>query len=280
MLRQYIDEKLGLLKGHTGVYYKNLITGETLLTKGEDQFLAASVIKIWVMAEAFYQIREGKIKREQKILLCDSDKIPEGGMPDYLAQKKQGVLSDDMFPESGVLNYLHSGIPFTVEDLYKLMIVISDNTATNMLIRLLGIDKINEFIASLHMSKTRLNRLLFDTSKEKENTISLEEAGIFLEKIYRGEMISPEASREMCAILQNQQANFKIPFFLPQIPIAHKTGEDNGITNDVGIVYGEVPFILCFAANDADVPSANQACQEIARAAYRYSLGMERLSES
>ncbi|QIB67798.1 serine hydrolase [Aminipila butyrica] len=274
MLKQYINERLSTLEGHAGVYYKNLKTGETVLTEGQDQFLAASIIKIWIMAEAFRQMEEGTIKKDQKIILRDSDKVPNNKMPDYFAEKTRGILSEDMFPESGVLNYLHAESEWTVEDLCRLMIIISDNTATNILIRLLGMTNINELIQSLNMSKTRLNRSLFDTSKKIENTISLEETGLFLEKLYREELISSKASQEMSAILQNQQNNSKIPFFLPQIPIAHKTGEDNGIANDVGIIYSDIPFILCFAANDSYTPAANQACQDIAKAAYQYSMGL------
>lgn len=74
-------------------------------------------------------------------------------------------------------------------------------------------------------------------------------------------------SREMETLLLNQQINHKIPGYLPDhIPVAHKTGEDDGITNDVGIVYAAKPFVVCFAANHTDVPEAERAIREISLA--------------
>ena len=124
------------------------------------------------------------------------------------------------------------------------------------------------------MEKTRLNRLLFDASESasgKENMISLSELGDFFEKMYSGILVSKAASMKMSAILQNQQTTYKIPFYLEHVPVAHKTGEDNGIANDVGIVFGENPFILCFAANEAEVSMAVKCCQKIAKMSYDYT---------
>ncbi len=274
MLKEYIETKLNQLQGRAGIYYKNLHTQEEILVAQNDLFLSASVIKLWIMGEAFHQIEQGILSKDTKIILKDSDKVPSGLLEDYAKQARAGVLSEDMFPESGILNLLHTGAELTIEDLYRLMIVISDNTATNILIDILEMKKINEFIASLGMEKTRLNRILFDASsqqKKLENVISLKETGLFLEKIYRGELVSKKASEEMAAILQNQQMNYKIPFFLPHIPIGHKTGEDNGITNDAGIIYSEIPFVLCFASNDTQVCFADRVCQDIAKKAYDYT---------
>lgn len=274
MLKEYIENKLKKLKGKTGVYYKNLQTQEELLIAENDRFLSASVIKLWVMGEAFHQMEQGILSKDTRILLKDSDKVPSEEVEDYARQAREGSLSEDMFPESGVLNLLHTGTELTIEDLCRLMIIVSDNTATNILIDILGMEEINAFISSLGMEKTKLNRILFDTAsqgKNLENVISLKETGMFFEKIYKGELVSKKASEEMSAILQNQQFNYKIPFFLPHIPIGHKTGEDNGITNDVGIIYGEIPFILCFASNDTEVCFADRTCQDIAKKVYDYT---------
>ncbi|MBR3260542.1 MAG: serine hydrolase, partial [Firmicutes bacterium] len=122
-------------------------------------------------------------------------------------------------------------------------------------------------ISRLGHQNTILNRKLFDTSPEvrgKENIFSLADTADYFRKMYKGELVSPEASREMCALLQNQQYTYKMPFFIRQIPIAHKTGEDTGIENDVGIVFSDKPFIFCFASNEADEPGAVRLCQDLA----------------
>lgn len=91
--------------------------------------------------------------------------------------------------------------------------------------------------------------------------------GILLEMMYRGELVSAEASAQMIEILRNQKLNGKMPFFLkPQgIASAHKTGEDDGITHDVGIVFTSKPFVLCMLSNETDVPAFERLIQDIAR---------------
>lgn len=274
------------LAGHWGLYFKDLSSGEELsLFQGsafgqEDRFESASVIKIPIMIEAFRQIEAGIIQRDAVIELRDHHKVPSPAILHYDTEFREGrIAPGELFPESGVLNCLHAGLPLTVMDLIVLMIVISDNTATNMLIDLLGKDAINATLRSLGCQVTALHRKLFEQpasdcpADRRENCISLREMGSLLEALYRNTLVSPEASFEMTAILTNQQFNYKIPFHLPQLPIAHKTGEDAGITNDVAIVYGPRPFLLCLAANETDVPQAERAYQEAARLAAEFAAG-------
>ena len=232
------------------------------------------MIKLWIMSAAFEMAERGELSMDEIILLSDADKVPAPGMPDYQRMRLAGELPGDMFPESGVLNCLHEGIPLTILDLVQLMIVISDNTASNILIDRMGIGRINDHIRRLGAEQTVLLRKLFDTEAAaagKENLFSLRETADYYRKMYRGELVSPDASRQMCAILQNQQNTYKIPFFCQDLPIAHKTGEDTGIANDAGIVFADSPFILCFGAGGTDVPQAVRACQEIARELVKHS---------
>jgi beta-lactamase class A len=88
--------------------------------------------------------------------------------------------------------------------------------------------------------------------------------------MYQGNLISKKADQEMLDILKEQRLNGKIPFyFTNDIKIAHKTGEDQGITHDVGIVFGKVPFILCFLGNQVDVPFFERVMQETTLELYR-----------
>ena len=91
--------------------------------------------------------------------------------------------------------------------------------------------------------------------------------GMLLEKMYAGTLVSPEASREMLEILRNQKLNGKMPFFLKPrgIACAHKTGEDDGITHDVGVVYTRKPFVLCMLSNETQVPVFERMIQDTAR---------------
>ena len=265
-----IKEKTEKVRGKIGVLFEDLTTGEgftVLKGQDEDVFESASVIKLWIMSCAYEMAEQGRLDLDSTVILREEDMVPGPGVPDYHSDDVEGHLTEDMFPESGMLNYLHAGTELTVRDLIRLMILISDNTACNMMIDLLGMDNINGHIAGLGCTRTILNRRLFDTGPEvrgKENMFSLSEAADFFRKMYKGELVSPEASREMCALLQNQQYTYKMPFFIRQIPIAHKTGEDTGIENDVGIVFSNKPFIFCFASNEADEPCAVRLCQDLA----------------
>ena len=270
MNTERIKEKTEKVRGKIGVLFEDLTTGEgftVLKGQDEDVFESASVIKLWIMSCAYEMAEQGRLDLDSTVILKEDDMVPGPGVPDYHSDDAEGHLTEDMFPESGMLNYLHAGTELTVRDLIRLMILISDNTACNIMIDLLGMDNINCHIANLGCTRTILNRRLFDTRPEvrgKENMFSLSETADFFRKIYKGELVSPEASREMCALLQNQQYTYKMPFFIRQIPIAHKTGEDTGIENDVGIVFSDKPFIFCFASNEADEPGAVRLCQDLA----------------
>ena len=240
------DELLTLLQrvpGKIGFYYKNLSTGEQWGLYPSLPLMAASVIKIPVLTEVFAQLEAGNVNRSETFRIQAEDKLPS----------------------CGALNYMHTGLEVTLEDLYTLMIILSDNTATNILIKKFGMDRINQRMRQLGLNVTTLNRLLFDSSAAllgKENYISAEEIGFLLEKMYRGTLFSEKASQEMLGILKNQRLNGKMPFYMKGLAqIAHKTGEDDGITHDVGIVFAPQPFIACFCSNEVDVAQFESVIQ-------------------
>ena len=186
--------------------------------------------------------------------------------PDRLIE----VRDEDRVPICGVLTFFHTGARLTPLDLCWLMITISDNMATNLLIDLVGIENVNATMAGLGLRECVLRRKLFETRPEfrgMRNTISAGEIGGLLERMYRGELVSERASAKMLEILSGQQCNNKIPLLLLlDMHIAHKTGEDDGVTHDCGIVYAKRPFVLCFCTNDIeDTGSMNVLMAEIAR---------------
>ena len=244
-MNDYLLKPLRSISGKVGFYYKNLITGETVSFQEDLPLQAASVIKIPILIEAFTRLENGTLHKS-----------------DLFTVKKE-----DKLPSCGALTYMHDGLEVTLEDLYTLMIILSDNTATNLLIKHLGMEQINETMQKLGCKQIKLNRLLFDSEKSAlgiENYISAGDIAFLLEKMYLGELVSKEASAEMIRILKNQRLNGKIPFYIHgKADIAHKTGEDDGITHDVGIVYGKEPFIICFCGNEVDVPAYERLMQEI-----------------
>ena len=245
---EWLTPELELLSGDKGVYIKNLITGETFAYGEDIPVVAASVIKIPVMIEVFRAAEVGELRLDEIHALRDWERLPS----------------------CGTLKAMHEGIEMTLLDLVKLMIIVSDNAATNILIRRVGIENVNKTLRSLGLEKTTLRRLLFDSEASRRgvaNHITAGEMGALLEMLWRGEIVSPEASRAMMEILLDQRLNGKLPFFLhPQdIDIAHKTGEDDGITHDVGVIYTQEPMVCCFVGEHVDVCAYERLMQDAAK---------------
>lgn len=242
-----ILETIQNFPGRAGLYCQDLESGREWAVRGEEPFEAASVIKLPILAEVFRQLEAGEAREDEVFTVREEDKLPS----------------------CGALSYLHSGLAVTLSDLAVLMIILSDNTATNLLIRRLGMDKINSTIRKMGMTVTCLRRRLFDSeaaARGVKNTVSPGEMGRLLAALYRGEVVSPAASARMLEILSDQRLNGKIPFWLDgRVKCAHKTGEDSGITHDVGIVYAPRPFVLCVCGDPVDPPALNAAMADIAR---------------
>ncbi|MBQ8130410.1 MAG: serine hydrolase [Clostridia bacterium] len=243
-----LEEALERIGGHTGVYIKNLATGEVWARGASDPIEAASVIKLPVMIEAFRAAAAGELSLGETHALRDGERLPS----------------------CGTLKAMHTGIEMTLLDLVRLMIIVSDNAATNILIRRLGMQCINRTIEALHLTGTRVNRLLFDAEASARgiiNTVSAADMGRVLEGLYAGEIVSREASRQMLDILLDQQLNGKLPFYLHDrdIDVAHKTGEDENLTHDVGILFAEEPIVCCLLGERLYAPDYVRLMQDTAR---------------
>ncbi len=240
--------QLEAMEGDVSVFARDLATGESFSYQPDVPLIAASVIKLPILITTFQLALEGTISMERVFTLKEEEKMPS----------------------CGALTYLHNGLQVTLRDLCVLMIIVSDNTATNMLIDYLGMDRVNEQMRRLGLVKTTLRRKLFDmeaSARGLENHITAGEMALLLEKMHRGQCVSPEADAQMLSIMKDQQLNGKIPFFLGDMEVAHKTGESDGITHDVGVAYGDHPVIMCFASEHTCVPAFERLIQDMARAA-------------
>jgi len=244
-LRDDILARVRSFPGNVSFCFKNLITGDTLSHNAGASHTAASVIKLAVMAEAFRRFEAEPSLKARTLPLRDADRVPI----------------------CGVLTLMHSGLEVSLMDLVWLMITISDNMATNMLIDFLGIDAIAGTAEALGLEGTVLRRKLFEPRPELQdlrNTVTARDMALFLEGLWRGQVLSQNASREMLEVLLAQQLNGKIPARLPpDYPAAHKTGEDDGISHDVGIVYAAQPFVVCFLGSDIHAPDWNALMGEV-----------------
>ncbi len=227
---QRIHQEMNALPGHLGLYYLNLTTGWTYGVNDGDAFGAASVIKLPLYLHVLAHI----------------------DMEETLT-----VTMEDHVPICGALTLFTQPVSADVRTLCRLMISLSDNTATNRLIRHCGMEPIQASFEKMDLEKTRLRRLLFDREASRagiQNTICPREIGMLLKRLYMGEGFPQALCREAIDTLMLQQVDHKLNGKLSgRVDIAHKTGEDDRLSHDVGIVYAPKPFILCFAGEDTDV---------------------------
>lgn len=230
-----ISRQMDTLPGHLGFYYKNLVTGYQFGIRAEETFLAASVIKLPLYLHILTQIAAGKIDPGHRLTIEDRDKMPS----------------------CGALSLFTGAVDTDIRTLCRLMIALSDNTAANALIRYCTIPEVNAGFRAMGLEKTCLRRLLFDAEASAaglENTISPREMGMLLESLYCNRFVSPEVCQEALDTLLRQQIRHKLNGKLCKaVPIAHKTGEDDRLSNDVGIVFAPQPFVICFTGHDTDV---------------------------
>ena len=243
-LRENILAGLRAMDGKVGFYFKNLVTGESFGYNEKEQFLSASIVKVPLLAAILLMRERGETSFDETITVRADEKLPGCGAIQHMTGDKDGSVTLD------------------IATLYKLMIVISDTTATNALYKHYGNDKIIGLLKELGLKGTQFNRAFYDSVREEkgiQNYFVPEEIGILLEKMYRKTLISPRASETMQNILLMQQVNHKMGGKLPiGFPIAHKTGEEEDKTHDVGIVFGKEPFVACFASYQSDIPRFEQ----------------------
>lgn len=213
-------------KGKVWVYAKNLDTGAVYSYNGAERVRTASTIKLAIMIEAFAQVAEGKLKWADEITLTKEKKV--GG--------------------AGILFEFADNLKITLRDAVNLMIVISDNAATNLVLDAVTADAVNARMDALGFKNTRSLRKVFGggdsaAGKDPKNApfglgvTTPQEMVTLLEKLERGEIISPEASKEMLGILKRQQFHDGVGRTLLDVPIANKTGALDRLRSDVAIVY-------------------------------------------
>ena len=232
---EIIRNEMDSIPGHTGFYYLNLVNGDEFGVREDEVFGAASVIKLPLYMHIMAECAAGRMSLDDKLIITEADKVPI----------------------CGALTLFTGNVEADVRTLCKLMISISDNTATNKLIDYSTIPGAQAGFRSMGLEKTQLTRKLFDRTASRaglRNTICPKEIGHLLAMLYRNEFVSEAVCKEIIDTLLLQQVDHKLNGKIcGEVPIAHKTGEDDELSNDVGIVYAKEPFVICFAGHDTDV---------------------------
>lgn len=220
MIKEIVMEELKLAEEKVSIIIKDLTNDQWILKYDENRtFPSASIIKILIMTEALERVEKGEFNLDQKIKVRECDRV------------EYSLVSELKLEE------------YPLIDLITLMIILSDNTATNILIELLGYERINEMAKKIGCNDTILRRKMmdFEAAKEgRENMTSPMDIAILMEKIYNKSIISAEMCELMIHILSRQKHRNMLPrYILDEVVIAHKTGELSGLNHDIGIFYLE-----------------------------------------
>jgi beta-lactamase class A len=222
---QQIDQHLD---GVMGIAIEDLTTGDHYFLHEDEVFAQASSIKITVLANLYLQAQQGKLK------LTDL----------YTVQ------ASDLVPDSDIMNGLTPGVTrITLRDLATMMVAVSDNAATNVLIDHVGMRNVNAMLDSLGLTHTRLRRKMMDLEAAKqgrENISTAKEMMSLLDAVYRGKVLNKESTDDFFRILSTNKDSFIPRDLPPDLKVANKPGELEAIRNDSGIVFVEGrPYVIC-----------------------------------
>lgn len=239
--------------GDLGVYARRMDTGETIDYRADEPNPPASTVKAVVLTEVFRQAAEGRFG------LGDPNRLVEENV-----ERTYG---------SGVLRDLTLGLTLSVRDMCVLMMTVSDNVATNQMIQLVGLENVNEMARRLGMGKTYINRPMIHVGEEADipfGETSALDFGILFGALYRGEVVSPAASREMVDIMFGNHFKTDILRYLPPdlirpenpashpiLRVASKSGTTVGVKCSAGIVFApECDYVISlFSRNCTDLIS-------------------------
>jgi beta-lactamase class A len=251
------------LDGVMGVAIEDLNTGDHFLLNEDEVFAQASSIKIAVLANLYLQAQQGKLK------LTDL----------YTLQ------SSDLVPDSDIMGGLTPGVTrITLRDLATMMVAVSDNSATNVLIDRIGMQNVNAMLDSLSLTHTRLRRKMMDLQAAKEgreNISTPREMMTLLEAIFHGKVLNKESTADFFKMLSTNKDSW-IPRDLPaDLTIANKPGSLEAVRNDSGIVFVEGrPYVICvmtsFLRNERD---GEEAISKISLDAWRMFDRLSRATE-
>jgi beta-lactamase class A len=230
-LQAKLQEMASKHHGKVALYAKNLKTGDTVALDADIPVQTASVIKLPIMIEAMYQVKAGKLKLDQHLRLT----------------------KDNQVPGSGVLPFLSPGLDLTLEDTITLMMILSDNTATNMTIDAVTIPAVNKRIESMGLKNTYLYKKVYkpaegpmppDQKKFGLGKTTAREMAVAMESVERCEIGDPALCKRMLEIMRNQQYRNMIPHYIETVDtsetpsaIADKIGALDAVRNDVALVF-------------------------------------------
>ena len=259
-----IEQRIQKSGADVGVAFRTLDGKTDWFYHADDVFHAASTMKVPVLIELFRQAREGKVKLDDALVIKN----------EFHSLADGSIYTLDAADDSEADLYKAAGQTRTLRQLAELMITVSSNFATNLLIEKLGVENIRATVHALHADGMNVLRGVEDGkafAKGMNNTTTARGLLELLDAIARGEAVDRESSREMIEILERQKFNDGIPAGLPAgTRVAHKTGEITKIHHDAAIVFAPKPFVLVILVRGlADIKESSALMADVTREIYR-----------
>jgi beta-lactamase class A len=220
------------------VAFRTLDGRSQWLLRADQSFHAASTMKVAVLIELYRQAHEGRVRLDEPLVIRNEFRSLVDGSP--FALDPNDDSERDLYQAVGETRALRQ--------LSELMITVSSNLATNLLMDKLGVDNIRAGVHVLGADGMNVRRDLEDSkafAQGLNNTTTARALLRLMEAIARGQAVDADSSRQMVAVLERQTVNDRIPAGLPSgTRVAHKTGEITGIRHDAAIVFAPRPFVL------------------------------------
>jgi beta-lactamase class A len=268
-LRTTIGDVERRLDGVLGVAILDLTSGQQLLIRPDEVFPQASSIKITVLAELYRQAEQSARGASGNVALTDQ----------YI------VRTEDLVAESDIMGGLTPGTTqLTLEDLATMMVAVSDNSATNVLIDRVRMANVEALLDRQGLRQTHLRRKMLDlraAAEGRENVSTPREMMTLLERLYRGQVLSAPWQERFFQMLSTHKTGYLTPDLPENLRVANKPGWLDGVRNDSGVVFLEHrPYVICvmttYLANER---RGEEAVASISVAAYRMFDRLARASE-
>jgi beta-lactamase class A len=233
-LADRLQARIGDFPGAVSLYAKNLETGSAIGIREGEPVRTASTIKLPIMCAVFDAVARREAQWTEPLTVTAVEKV-----------SGSGILASE----------ISDGVRLPLRDVLNLMIVLSDNTATNMILERFPADAVNAYLDKLGLTTTRVMRKISGTGRPPSGISAAgklsenqkfglgrstpRDMAAILEKLDRGEIVSPEASKEMLSIMRRCQGDTGIRRRIGGAPVANKTGALDALRSDVGIVYAK-----------------------------------------
>jgi beta-lactamase class A len=266
-VKETITQALAAQQGTFAVAFKDLSTGEEIFLNERMPFHAASTMKTPVMIEVFKQAAEGKLSLDDSMLIKNEFKS-------IVDSSLYSLTEDD---DSEFELYRQVGTKRTLQSLVYEMITVSSNLATNIVIERVDAKKVTQTMRDLGAKDIQVLRGVEDEKafqKKLNNVVTAYDLMLIFEKLAKGEIINPEASKAMIAILLDQKYNDIIPAKLPRdVKVAHKTGWLKGVHHDSALVMlpdGRQYILVLLSKDLKDEKATVETLNDVSKTLYDY----------